>query len=137
MNSLFLDLRLVWSQWDTVIFLISMSHHLSSNFDINVPNLSHLLNPGFPTYGMKGHSCSCILLFPLKDNNTDSIKYPSAQQHIFTMIKVSMKFSRRQGVSHLTQKFDIKCPSPSSRILISSHGDCPTVTILSVVDALR
>ena len=70
-------IHLVWSQWDTVIFLISMSHHLSSNFDINVPNLSHPLNPGFPTYRMKGHSCSCILLFPLKDNNTDSIKFPS------------------------------------------------------------
>ena len=43
-----LHIHLVWSQWDTVIFLISMSHHLSSNFDINVPNLSHPLNTGFP-----------------------------------------------------------------------------------------
>ena len=42
------DNHLVWSQWDTVIFLISMSHHLSSNFDINVPNLSHPLNTGSP-----------------------------------------------------------------------------------------
>ena len=36
-------------------------------------------------------------------------------------------------MSHLTWNFDIKCPSPSSRILISSYGDCPTVTILSVL----
>ena len=42
------QVHLVWSQWDIVIFLISMSHHLSSNFDIDVPNLSHPLNTGFP-----------------------------------------------------------------------------------------
>ena len=53
--------HLVWSQWDTVIFLISMSHHLSSNFDINVPNLSHPLNTGFPTYQTKGHSLHSYL----------------------------------------------------------------------------
>ena len=31
-------------------------------------------------------------------------------------------------------EFDIKCPSLCLRILISSHGDCPTVLILRVVD---
>ena len=30
-------------------------------------------------------------------------------------------------------EFDIKCPSLCPRILISSHGDCPTVLILRVV----
>ena len=43
-----------------------MSHHWSSCFYINVPNLSHPLNKGFPTYQMKGHSFyswSCILLY--------------------------------------------------------------------------
>ena len=30
-------------------------------------------------------------------------------------------------------EFDIKCPSLCPRILISSHGDCPTVLILRVM----
>ena len=37
----------LWWQWDTVKFLISMSHNFPPNFDINVPFLSHLLNLGF------------------------------------------------------------------------------------------
>ena len=37
----------IWWQWDTVKFLISMSHNFPPDFDINVPFLSHLLNLGF------------------------------------------------------------------------------------------
>ena len=42
-----MSIHLVWSQWDTVIFFISMSQYFSSNFDIVVPLLSHPLNTGF------------------------------------------------------------------------------------------
>ena len=35
-------------------------------------------------------------------------------------------------MSHMAQNIDIKCPSRGPRILISSHGDCPTVTIKRV-----
>ena len=37
-------------------------------------------------------------------------------------------------MSHMVQNIDIKCPSGGPIILISSHGDCPTVTIKRVFD---
>ena len=41
-----------------------------------------------------------------------------------------------KGVSHMTQNFDIKCPSRQLRILISSPLGCPPYTRLSVMEFL-
>ena len=38
----------------------------------------------------------------------------------------------RKGAVPPSSELDIKCPSLCPRILISSHGDCPTVLILRV-----
>ena len=40
-------LHAVFFMWDTVKFLISLSHKFTSDFDINVPLLSHILYLGF------------------------------------------------------------------------------------------
>ena len=79
------NIHAVFFMWDTVKFLISLSHKFTSDFDINVPLLSHIL---YLVFTHTSRILLYILLYCvfLYGHNINSIKLIALNKHIFDVL---------------------------------------------------
>ena len=114
----------IWWQWDTVIFLLSMSQNFSSNFDINVPLLSHPQIQVLSTLKERP-LLSYSYILPYFAQTSIPLRVSTSKLEIHgTNIEVLEEEKIREVLSHLTHNLISSVPVSASEFWYR-----PTVTV--------